>query len=263
MTKKAVIAMLAPALLVGFWLLSAGPGQAEESQPVVLELFTSQGCSSCPPADDLLSRIGRSTDLGGRIIPLAYHVDYWDRLGWPDPFSQAAWTARQNAYAASFRRNSLYTPQIVINGRDECVGSDHPQILAKIRSAGAAAPLGRVRLQRRGYDPAQRLLHITLTAEILREGKPRELRLMVAVFENGFTTKVSNGENGGKTLSNDYVVHTLEPALTLPAKAGQSVQKEITLSLQPGWDPQKTGVAAFLQDPQSLEIHGAALLDPT
>lgn len=241
-------------------LLSTWPGWTEQSSPVVLELFTSQGCSSCPPADDLLSRMGRSPELQGQIIPLAYHVDYWNYLGWTDPFSQKSWTTRQNDYAAKFRRSNIYTPQLVVNGRDECLGSDYPAILSKIRSAGATHPASRVQLEKGKYNPALRQLQITLTAEVLKEGMAKELHLMLAVFENGLSTQVPRGENSGKTLPNDYVVRTLELVLTIPEKSGHQSRKELVVILEPGWNPAKTGVAAFLQDPESLEIYSAAVL---
>src|ERR1700687_4379121 len=107
-------------------------GGAPEDTPVVLELFTSEGCSSCPLADELLSRIGLSAT---GVIPLAYHVDYWDRLGWSDPFSSGQWTARQVVYIRAMELGGPYTPQIVIGGKWECVGSD-PRALARAIAAG-------------------------------------------------------------------------------------------------------------------------------
>src|SRR5437764_14523810 len=104
-------------------LLSAAACQAAEPlaqrlgpAPVVVELFTSQGCSSCPPADQLVSEIAHDASLRGRVIPLTFHVDYWDRLGWRDPFSSAEWSRRQYAYVHALHVNSAYTPQIVVGG---------------------------------------------------------------------------------------------------------------------------------------------------
>ena len=224
---------------------------------MLLELFTSQGCSSCPPADELLSELGRS-EFKGQIIPLAYHVDYWNYLGWPDPFSQPAWTNRQHRYAAAFRKNSTYTPQLVIDGRDELVGNNSPAVLAKIRAAGGQKPAATVGLKILEYSPAQRRLKLALSAELLQASKAKELNVMVAVFENGLSTKVPHGENSGKTLLNDYVVRSLETALTLPAQAGQRVAKELVITLP----SEKSGVAAFLQDPQTLEVYAAAAATP-
>ena len=94
--------------------------------PVVVELFTSQGCSSCPPADALIREIAHDPALRGRVIPLAFHVDYWDQLGWRDPFSSAAYSARQADYASkAFHGGDIYTPQMVVNGREALVGSNY------------------------------------------------------------------------------------------------------------------------------------------
>src|SRR5438105_829629 len=120
--------------------------------PVVVELFTSQGCSSCPPADALIHGIANDPAMRGRVIPLAFHVDYWDSLGWRDPFSSAEWTQRQARYARTMRLSSAYTPQAVVNGTREFVGSN--------RSALSAA------LEKASNDKA--LAEITLTAR--REG---------------------------------------------------------------------------------------------
>ena len=97
--------------------------------PVVLELFTSQGCSSCPPADAVLSKLGRDEKLAGRVIPIAFHVDYWTYIGWADPFSSADWTARQNEYARALKADSLYTPQLVVNGATHLNGSDEAGVV--------------------------------------------------------------------------------------------------------------------------------------
>lgn len=112
---------------------------AADGAPVVLELFTSEGCSSCPPADALLSKLGSSNKS---VIPLAYHVDYWNRLGWSDPFSSHEWSERQSAYARPLNLSGDYTPQMVIGGGWQCVGSDGRSIaraIAEARSASALA----------------------------------------------------------------------------------------------------------------------------
>ena len=116
------------------------PAAAPANGPVVLELFTSQGCSSCPPADRLLSKLGSDPKLAGRVIPLAFHVDYWDYIGWHDPFDAPRWSQRQQAYARAFHSNRIYTPQLVVDGHSECVGSEESEVLRRVRDA-LAAPL--------------------------------------------------------------------------------------------------------------------------
>src|SRR5436190_18609544 len=121
--------LLLPLWLAAMWIagvtaLSGADAPAElEPALVVAELFTSQGCSSCPPADALWQRLGDESPLGARIVPLAFHVDYWNSLGWKDPFSSAAWSSRQSDYARAFGSGRIYTPQAVIGGRAECLGA--------------------------------------------------------------------------------------------------------------------------------------------
>src|SRR5271170_848625 len=111
---------------------AAGDSRPDEG-PVVIELFTSQGCSSCPPADELLSRLAREGGLGGRkLAPLAFHVDYWNELGWADPFSTPAWTARQQAYARSLGDDRVYTPELVVAGGAGMVGSQSGRVAEAI-----------------------------------------------------------------------------------------------------------------------------------
>src|SRR6185436_3907942 len=122
------------------------------TQPVLVELFTSQGCSSCPPADELLRRIARDPALRGRVIPLAYHVDYWDHLGWRDPFSSREWSLRQGEYVRAMRLGSSYTPQVVINGARQMVGSSTSQIYRAIEDESRRAPEGSVSVRVDGGD---------------------------------------------------------------------------------------------------------------
>src|SRR5437764_7545823 len=119
--------------------LTASNGAAAETRPVVIELFTSQGCSSCPPADRLLGELAQRPD----VIALGFHIDYWDHLGWKDPLSSPAATRRQRDYALQFGRMQIYTPQLVVDGTGEAVGSDRAAVLAALRQAKpeAAAPV--------------------------------------------------------------------------------------------------------------------------
>src|SRR5260370_41045509 len=134
------------AIGIGFFHWSVAFSQTDgvpARDPVVLELFTSQGCSDCPPADALLSELG-SSDRG--VIPLAYHVDYWNHLGWSDPLSSRRWTDRQSAYALALDVGGNYTPQMVIGGAAQCTGSDSGRIEREIGAAHSNPPAGQVRL---------------------------------------------------------------------------------------------------------------------
>lgn len=231
--------------------LTGSTGSAAEPPkgPVLVELFTSQGCSSCPPADRLLTKLGKDP----RVIPLAFHVDYWNYIGWSDPFSSKAWSQRQQGYARAFNSNRIYTPQLVVAGRTHAVGSNEAEVRQQIAQALAAEPAGRVTVSA-NPSPDGRLT-VKAGAKLVRAaGGP--LDLWVAIYETGLSTKVGAGENASRTLANDYVVRRLEKALTLP---GPTDSAELVLGLDKRWNREHLGVAAFLQDPKTLAIQGAAV----
>jgi hypothetical protein len=257
------------------------PGKIAGQGPVVVELFTSQGCSSCPPADRLLSRLKRDPRLAGAVIPLAFHVDYWNHLGWSDPFSSSLWSQRQADYAHAFRSNRVYTPQLVVNGRSECVGSEETEVMSRIREALAAGPAGAVSLagpEAAGGGDAR----LSVTARLLRPVPGSGVDVWVALTESGLTTAVGAGENATATLHNDQVVRRLVKAFSLPSTAaaagpagangtagtngtagangtgGEARSAEVTLSIDGRWNRAALDVVAFMQDPQSLAIYGAA-----
>ncbi|HWJ54729.1 MAG TPA: DUF1223 domain-containing protein [Vicinamibacterales bacterium] len=230
----------------------AAPADLQPAQ-VVVELFTSQGCSSCPPADALWRRLEEEPALRGRVVPLAFHVDYWDSLGWKDPFSNAAWSARQNDYARAFGSDRIYTPQAVIGGRSECVGSDEDEVLAHVEAA-THRPLGRLAVRR--IDAAS----LAVTA-VPPDSARRPLEVLVAVFEREHTTAVERGENGGRKLQNAVIVRSLEPAFTLAPSAPPAAEHIVPLRLDPAWTGLRLGVAVFLQDPKTREIFGGRAID--
>jgi hypothetical protein len=228
-----------------------GPG--DSARPgVLVELFTSQGCSTCPPADRLLTRLGAEGE--GRIVPLAFHVDYWNHDGWSDPFSRHAWSVRQQAYVRRFRLPAEYTPQMVVDGSSQIIGSREADLRAAI-SAAAARPSARIAL---GVERSASRLLVAATVDRPAELRGRRLELMVAVFETGFVTKIGSGENGGKLLHDDYVVRSLERGAKIAADAPARTEHSLSLSADRGWDSSRLGVAAFLQDPKTLEVWGAS-----
>jgi hypothetical protein len=215
----------------------------------IVELFTSQGCSSCPPADRLLTKLAGDPRYQGRVIPLSFHVDYWNYIGWTDPYSSQRWSDRQRQYAAkTFRSNRIYTPQVVVNGRTECVGSQEREPAGQVSLAvGERTPDGHIKVK--------------VGAKLAKAVGAGNLDLWVAVYESDLTTPVKSGENSSRTLRNDRVVRRLEKAFVLPAAAGSEKSAELTLGLDKRWKTQNLGVAAFLQDPATLAIHGAAARD--
>lgn len=234
-------------------------GAAPESAPVVLELFTSLGCSSCPPAEELLSRLGHDAELQAAVIPLAYHVDYWDRLGWRDPFSNAAWTSRQEGYARALEvDNGPYTPQLVVNGEAQVNGTDGRRILGSIEAARGRTPPAAVSVSARMEVGGKPALAIEASVEMLQDVEARKLELRVALFENGLVTDVKGGENGGRTLATDFVVRRLDTALSVEPVKGARRAARLRIALDRGWKAGNLGVAAFLQDPKSMRILAAA-----
>lgn len=207
-----------------------------DEAPIVLELFTSQGCSSCPSADALLDKLAQTGSLGGRpLAPIAFHVDYWDELGWADPYASPAWTARQQAYASSLG-DHVYTPQLVVAGTTGLVGSN------ALRAAQAIADA-----------PKQQKIAANAmwnkTSVIVEATAPANADVFVAIYQNGTKTKVPRGENAGETLAADRVVRRFERV----ARAGGAGRVEI--SIEPGW----SGAVAFAQR-ADRKIVGSALL---
>jgi hypothetical protein len=229
--------------------------EGAEVAPIVMELFTSQSCSSCPPADALLSELGSSTK---GVIPLAYHVDYWNHLGWSDSFSSRMFSQRQSDYARAMNLDGDYTPQMVIGGAMQCVGSDRGSIAQAIAAARRASNLGRISLHAIPSSSGPHKLQVRVIAQISdAPGTPPPV-VMLAIFENGLVTRIGGGENGGRQITYDYTVRKLLPAFQLDAAPGTSVEKELSMDLDPSWSLDRLGIAAFIQDPVSLKIDAAA-----
>jgi hypothetical protein len=177
--------------------LSAAPARAEPGATVVVELFTSQGCSSCPPADALLGELAQRAG----VLALSQHVDYWDYLGWRDPFASANATLRQRAYARRFGLRYVYTPQMVIHGNQEVSGADRTRVLDVV---GTFAPQASVPIQVEPEDPDQ----VRVSIGPGNSGLAADVWLVR--FDPAHTTRVQRGENGGKNLANHNVVRHMD-----------------------------------------------------
>jgi hypothetical protein len=251
MKRVVIVSAIAASLAIGATRIASAPWHppAQTNGRVVLQLFTSQGCSSCPPADELLSAIGRENSPA--IIPLAYHVDYWNSLGWSDPFSSAAWSERQREYSGALRAN-VYTPQLVVNGRREMVGSVAGAVYAAIDAElqqPTSAAVGIDRVVRSGSG-----IHVEVSAVMDRAVAERGARLVVVLFENGVTTEVRRGENSGRTLVNDAIVRWESNAIRIDR--GGAAAGSLDIPLSRGWNADHLGIAAFAQENRSLAIHG-------
>ncbi len=228
---------IAPLLLLGF----AASAQAADSAPVaVVELFTSEGCSSCPPADRVLADLARDARANGRrVYLLEFHVDYWNSLGWRDPFSDAAYSQRQREYATALAGEQVYTPQMIVNGTVEFVGSNRARADREIAAA----------LARPARASVQLAIHGTLITYRV-EGAPRGARLSVAVVDSAEVTRVTRGENARRTLAHAQVVRALESRALDGATTG-------TIDLHRGLAPGGQ-VIAFVQKGSTREVLGAA-----
>jgi hypothetical protein len=235
-------------------LILVVPGGAlpPPGSPVLVELFTSEGCSSCPAADALLSRILASQPVADAdIIALEFHVDYWDRLGWKDPFSSAAFTKRQRDYSRVFGADRVYTPQMVIDGATELVGSDEAAALAAIRKAVAQPHLDlRVAGSRHGTQSVR--MSVDAPAAVAG-GEP--IDVVVALVEDGLTSSVGRGENKGRTLTHSAVVrrHQVIGALEREPFVGEGEWR-----LNPAWKPAHLRLVAFLQGRRTQRVYGSA-----
>lgn len=219
------------------WLGLAGLGFAQDS-PVVVELFTSQGCSSCPPADAILAELEDRDD----VIPLALHVDYWDYIGWKDVFAQHDFTRRQKAYARTGGWKTIYTPQMVVNGQDDVVGS-RPMKLAKlIRKQSERGSHVTLQVTRDGHD-------IAIRAEASGTLRPCDIHVVRYVPRQ--EVQITRGENAGRTLTYTHVVQSWDVAARWD---GQGVfEKRLRLD---GDLP----VVVLVQDPKDGHIVAAARL---
>jgi hypothetical protein len=235
---------------------SRAEASAPRTHTVLVELFTSQGCSACPPADSLLEVLAASREYHDRIVPLVYHVDYWDRLGWTDPLGSADWSNRQRAYAKRLSPTKLYTPELVVDGTGECVGFDESAAQGLIDQALDTEPGGEARIT--GLTVEGDSIRVGVKAETRAAGDDT-LDVMVAVFESGIATEVKAGENEGRTLSDAFAVRALKRAFTLPAKAPRRGSAVVAVPLGPGWNPAHLGAAVFIQDRRTLAVTGAAV----
>ena len=210
----------------------------------LVELFTSEGCSSCPPADELVARVEKESQ-GKPVYILAYHVDYWNRLGWKDQFSSAEFSARQSQYSRYLNLNGVYTPQIVVNGRTEFVGSEEGKLRNSI-SANLQKANNGLTVSTNSIDGSQLKIKYNVT------GSNSNMALMVAMVEKNAVSKVESGENGGRTLSHVQIVRKLQK-FNLTANSG-----EVNLALPHGFNIHNGEIIAFLQNLSNGAITGAA-----
>lgn len=241
MARTLVLGILACLSLIT--LVIARPTPAHKA--VVVELFTSEGCSSCPPADELLGRLRQDkTADRAEIIPLGFHVDYWNDLGWKDRFSSAAYSARQQEYAHHLRTEGPYTPQMVVNGEREFVGN--------------SSSTARQEIDRSGREPARAevsIFRVTPGTFRVRTKADSVADVLLAITEDNLATQVGSGENGGRTLHHSAVVREFR---RIGKTENGAFESELPLKFNHEWKPADLRLVVFVQDPATGKILGAS-----
>jgi hypothetical protein len=214
---------------------------------VLVELFSSEGCSSCPPAERFLRNIDRERTPDANVIALEYHVDYWDDLGWKDPFSLPEAGARQRGYASALG-GGLFTPELIVQGRHVVPGSVRESVADWLRTAASTAS-GTLELTHRSN-------HLSLRAGHLPALAPGDIAdVLIVVSESDLTSRVKSGENSGKTLEHAPVVRSI-------THVGQATGSEFRwsgdIALDPSWKPNALRYVAFVQHKNSRAIVAAA-----
>jgi hypothetical protein len=208
----------------------------------LVELYTSEGCSSCPPADRQLSHLNQALGAGAAVVPLSLHVDYWDDLGWKDPYARAVFDRRQSELVRRSGHQTVYTPQFFVAGRE--VRGWQSGLADRVREENRRPARAALRIEAhpRGADGLD--VRVTAVAAL------PSAQLYVAVTEDGLVSKVTRGENGGVTLSHDHVVRAFYGPVGFAAERSE-IAREVVLA---GLNSRNVGVAAFVADEASGEV---------
>jgi hypothetical protein len=215
-------------------------------QPVLVELFTSEGCSSCPPADRALAFLEKEQPYPQvEIITLALHVDYWNYLGWKDEFSTRLFTQRQELYAEKLKIDSSYTPQMIVDGKTQFVGSDSGKAAAAITEA-AKVQKGKIEIVKNNDK---------LTVKITDLPVHENSNVFLAFAEDNLVSNVARGENSGKKLEHQSVVRELKSIGTLNPQ-DKSAEIETILQFNQNWKRENLKIVVFVQENDSRKILG-------
>ena len=234
---------------------AAAPVAATERTPVLVELFTSEGCSSCPPADEILQKMDKLQPIPNiRIVVLSEHVDYYDQIGWKDPFSAHAYTERQQNYVERMKVESPYTPQMVVDGEFQFNGTDAKTAVQDIQKAAASEKIS-VKLA-----PAQANQKGKISVNVQAPPLPgssgsSSADVLIAVADDEDVTKVGSGENSGKTLTNVAVVRELKQVGKIDKTNGFS--RDVQTSI-PATGTNKSRIIVMVQEPHQGKLLGIA-----
>lgn len=229
-------------------------------RPVVVELFTSEGCSTCPPADALLAKLeDRQLVEGAHVIALEEHVDYWNQQGWIDPYSSAEWTERQREYASKLKSGEVYTPQMLVDGQREFVGSRELEAEQVIQQSASREKTDvTIIVQPPSSDGSPQFkVHVgKLTGNADRDSA----EIWLGVTEQGLASDVRGGENSGRNLRHAPVLRTLRKIGVVKAvgESSSAFEASPVVKLKPAWKTQNLQVVVFVQEKKSRRILGAA-----
>ncbi|KAE8673579.1 Dynein light chain type 1 family protein [Hibiscus syriacus] len=220
--------------------------------PVLVELFSSQGCTKAPAAELLLSRLVRGDfQLDAPVVALSYHVDH---TGWKDPYASGNWNVRQKAYVEALNLDGVFTPQIVVQGRAHCSADEEDALLSIIAHAPRFPAL---RFKANFQRPTSEALEVTLTGALRYKVDNNVDNVMVALYESGLVNECLSGENKGKVLYNDFVVRKLEKLCTVDdISAKKTLSVTVTFTLWDGFNSSKCSIVVFVQN-ISRQIFGS------
>ena len=235
-------------------------GHADKpSQPVVVELFTSEGCSSCPPADALLLKLETSQSVAGaNVIAIEEHVDYWNHDGWIDPYSSADWTQRQIDYVTHFKDKEPYTPQQIIDGQVELTGGQEDKTAQAVAQA-IAQPKTEVTLATANSSSEGTQLNVRI-GKLLGGTDRDSAEVWLAITESGLASSVDAGENAGKNLRHASVLRSLHRIGVANAKNDSAFESSQKVKFKSSWNRQHLQLAVFIQEKKSMKILGAAAI---
>jgi len=222
------------------------PSSTENKGFAVVELFTSEGCSSCPPADQLIAQMGKES-LNKPVYILAFHVDYWNRLGWKDVFSDHAYSLRQQQYSRWLNTNQVYTPQVVVNGNKELIGSQEGTLRNAVKG-GLEAPSA-THLNLSVVKADEKHVEVQYDADVINANEV----LVLALVQKSGVTRVKRGENSGRTLSHVQIVRNLKTVVLNSKSSGNA-----SLELPPDLRGQHAEIIAFVQNSNTGAIGAAA-----
>ncbi len=226
--------------------------------PVVVELFTSEGCSSCPPADALLARLTEQQFYeNAQLITLEEHVDYWDDQGWADPFSSHDWTLRQYVYAGTLKNGNPYTPQMVVDGTVEFVGNHSLKAREAILKAASKAKIPVMLAHGNPKGSGKESFSVKI-GKLEGATKSDAAEIWLAVTETGLHSAVTRGENAGEDLHHAAVVRSMRKIGEAKADGETSFAGETSVSLQKEWKRENLRAVVFVQEKKSRRILGAA-----